>query len=86
MKICTKCGVEKPLTDFYKTKLIKSGYVSACKICMVKKTNQYYQDNKKDMQEYQTYYRVKNKEKLQKYQVEYRRKNGVCCRSSINES
>ena len=33
MKKCTKCQQEKPLTEFWKTKKIKSGYWSSCKAC-----------------------------------------------------
>lgn len=33
MKQCTKCGIEKPLIDFYKQKTTKSGYRASCKKC-----------------------------------------------------
>jgi len=33
MKKCTKCGEQKPLSEFYKTKLKKDGFQSCCKIC-----------------------------------------------------
>jgi len=33
-KICTKCGIEKPLSDFYKDKHNKSGYRGECIICL----------------------------------------------------
>lgn len=33
MKKCTKCGVQKPLSEFYRTKLKKDGFQSGCKIC-----------------------------------------------------
>jgi len=33
MKTCSKCGIEKPLTDFYADKRNKMGYRSYCKEC-----------------------------------------------------
>lgn len=33
-KICTKCKVDKPLTEYYKTKRSKDGLQPACKSCM----------------------------------------------------
>lgn len=32
-KTCTKCGITKPLTEFYKHKLRADGLASACKKC-----------------------------------------------------
>lgn len=33
MKICTKCNIEKPLSEFYKNKTKKDGLTSYCKDC-----------------------------------------------------
>ncbi|WJN64498.1 putative recombinase [Erwinia phage Papaline] len=33
MKVCSSCGLSKPLSDFYKWKLGKDGYRAACKCC-----------------------------------------------------
>ena len=33
MKTCTKCGIEKPLDEFYKHKGRKDGHASRCKDC-----------------------------------------------------
>ena len=43
MKKCTKCGVEKPLSEFYKNKSKKDGLQTRCKICDVLKTRKKYQ-------------------------------------------
>ena len=32
-KVCTKCKMEKSLTEFHKDKSNKSGYRSSCKTC-----------------------------------------------------
>ena len=45
-KICTECGLEKPLTEFVKNCCKKSGYNSYCKECHRKRCNKYYQNNK----------------------------------------
>jgi len=34
MKVCSKCGVEKELTEFWKNKQAKSGYNYSCRTCM----------------------------------------------------
>lgn len=31
--MCCGCSKEKPLTSFYKSKMVKSGYDNKCKIC-----------------------------------------------------
>lgn len=44
-KVCTKCGEEKPLSEFYKSKREKDGYNYWCKSCQ----KEYYQENKKQL-------------------------------------
>lgn len=34
MKVCNKCGIEKPYSDFRKDKYRKDGYTSRCKHCI----------------------------------------------------
>ncbi|MDP3442503.1 MAG: hypothetical protein Q8T08_06530, partial [Ignavibacteria bacterium] len=34
MKTCTKCGIEKPLSEYYKNRNFKSGLHSRCKDCI----------------------------------------------------
>src|SRR4051794_16447835 len=33
-QVCRVCGIEKPLSEFYKNSTYKNGYVSTCKSCM----------------------------------------------------
>lgn len=63
-KICFKCGVEKPLTDFYKHPKMADGHVNKCKTC-----------NKEDVRENRTlkvdYYREYDKERGNRQGYEY---------------
>ena len=38
MKLCFKCGVDKPLTDYYKHKQMGDGHLNKCKTCTKKDT------------------------------------------------
>jgi hypothetical protein len=49
-KVCTKCEIEKELSEFSKDKQKKDGFCSTCKVCTnkrVKKYNQTHSDEKK---------------------------------------
>jgi hypothetical protein len=71
MKKCTKCGIEKPLSEFNKNKSRKDGLGSHCKACI----GEQYQQNKKKVAEYQRSWYQKNKKKQAKYDKQYREKN-----------
>jgi hypothetical protein len=57
-KTCRDCGEDKPLSQYYKHKLLKDGHYTHCKICANTYNKQYYE---------------KHKEKLIQYRVEYNR-------------
>ena len=61
MKTCTKCNIEKPYSDFYKTKKSNDGHHARCKQCQ----KQYKAENKHKWIEY----RQKNKQR----DIEYRK-------------
>lgn len=90
VKVCPKCGVEKPLDDFYKQKRSKDGLSYMCKECNKLRTRKYHQENKERLKEYQKVYNkenkemvaekkrlyhLKNKEKDNEYAKQYRKKN-----------
>ena len=64
-KKCTKCGIEKPLTEFDKDKSKKDGHASNCKSC---KAN-WRANNKEKLKQVNAEYRAKNKEKIQKQYI-----------------
>ena len=64
-KCCTKCSIEKPLTEFSKTKNIrmKDGYNGWCKSCL----KIYYLNNKEKYKKQNEKWIINNPEKRKKY-------------------
>jgi hypothetical protein len=50
-KVCSKCGIEKDITDFHKDKQKSDGYCTWCKVCKIKNSNNYYKINNKKINE-----------------------------------
>lgn len=71
MKICFKCNVEKPLTEYYKHKAMSDGYLGKCKVCtksdtkkrtdVLLKNPQWHEKEKQRHRE--KYYRLQYKDK-----------------------
>lgn len=93
MKICTKCKIEKPKTEFYKNNASKNGIAPKCKECY----QDYYAANSERVSMYGRDYRSKNSsiiaarkrkydkeksDKVNKRREKYRSEN----RDKINES
>lgn len=78
-KTCTKCGVEKDLSEFSKDAHGKYGVKSRCKQCIKEydrvHSKIYYKQNKDKIKSYQKEYQQKNSDKIKKYLKEYRIKN-----------
>ena len=74
MKKCTKCGIEKPLSEFYKRKDTKDGHRADCKECAKARVKKFSEnpENKKKKAEYDARYRQENKEKKAEYYARYR--------------
>lgn len=62
MKRCTKCGEEKPKSEFWKRKKYKDGLAYHCKQCAKKENDEYRKKNKKKFLEYGRQYRKNNHE------------------------
>ena len=70
VKVCSKCKVEKEVTEFHKNKIKKDGLNSRCKVCY----KQYYEANKKHIKETSKKWYQDNKEHHNEYRKE-RKKN-----------
>ena len=63
MKTCTKCKIEKEVTEFSKQKKTKDGLTYACKPCR----KEYDETNKERIKEYRKEYYKNNKEREKEY-------------------
>lgn len=85
MKLCSCCGIKKPLIEFYKQKNCLDGYRSKCKVCTKETKKQQYKNVKEEYSkrnsiwrnsnnriEYHAKYREENKEKIKQYFVNSR--------------
>ena len=70
-KICRKCGVEYPISWFYRDRAAKDGRKWWCKLC----EKQYRQDNKEHFKEYGKKYNETNKEHIAECNKIYRAKH-----------
>jgi len=82
MKVCSKCLIEKPLTEFHKQKGGKDGRRPDCKICRVassqqyrinsaERKNTYRRENKDKLKENRKKYYIQNRERDKARQKEY---------------
>lgn len=51
-KVCTSCGVEKPLSEFHKDNRSPIGICFQCKSCLCEKSLKYYQEHKEERRKY----------------------------------
>jgi hypothetical protein len=59
-KICTKCGINRPFSDFNKAKNGKFGLRSDCNFCR----KQYQEEHKAEIKKYKQEYHIKNKDTI----------------------
>lgn len=71
MKICSKCGLEKDISQFYKRKDTKDGLRSDCKECRNLENKKYVDINKDYISEYNRKYREENKDRLKEFYREF---------------
>ena len=71
VKVCTKCKIEKEVTEFNKLKRNKNGLRSKCKSC----EKEYSEANKERIKERQKEYQQTNKERMKEYKKEYYQTN-----------
>ena len=63
-KICTKCSIEKPLSEFGNHKIQRDGLKSHCKDCIKNKDAARYAANSEKAKDYSASYRAENPEKV----------------------
>jgi hypothetical protein len=63
MKVCTKCGEKKPLTEFHKSKRSQDGRGCVCDKCSQAKSREYRDKNRERLREYD---RVRSQTKARK--------------------
>jgi hypothetical protein len=74
-KPCSKCGVERPLTDFYKDVRDATGRTSACKVCEAERKKIAYAENPEVFSERKKSYRARNRDKVLASNSEYKKNN-----------
>ena len=74
-KVCSKCGEEKLLGEFKKSKSYKFGVKGVCKVCIAEYRKEYYENNKEVTAERRKEYYENNKEAIVEYKKEYRENN-----------
>ena len=75
MKICKKCGKEKPLTEYYKVKESRDGHAHSCKVCQREKSRKYREANPEKIKAAWVSWYAKNKEYRNEYTKEYYQNN-----------
>ena len=74
-KICNKCKIEKPISEFHKRKDTKDGLGYKCKGCTIIYGKKYYKENKVKIKKYSKEYIEKNKEHFKQYMKDYEQRN-----------
>lgn len=69
MKICKLCRIEKNLMEFYKHKRSKDGYRSDCKICEIKRSKKWQNDNPERRKKNNEKWRINNEEYHKNYYI-----------------
>ena len=74
-KICIKCGLDKPVTEYHKNKGGKFGVYSSCKVCKYQHKKRYIKDNIDAVTITRNKYREKNRVKTKERKRLYYKNN-----------
>lgn len=75
MKTCTKCGVDKELSEYYRFKYSKDGVASECKKCGNKRNLKWHKNNKERSKEIKKKWADKNIEKVRQNARNYQERH-----------
>jgi 5-methylcytosine-specific restriction endonuclease McrA len=75
LKTCSKCKIEKPLTEFHKDRSTKDGHMCACKLCDKARKKAYYEANREKIKAHKKAYYEANREKISARKKVYREAN-----------
>lgn len=74
-KVCTGCGVDKPLSDYHNDKRGRLGKQAKCKVCKSQSDKKYRDEKGEILLEQKRQYYAENKDVLLERQREYNEKN-----------
>ena len=74
-KICSKCGIEKPLNEFNRKRVNKDGRRAECKLCQRKAGKRYYIENADAVNERVKAYREANPDKVREFSKKWENAN-----------
>lgn len=76
-KRCTKCGIEKDLTEFSVSKTCVSGYRSYCRECKNKQTRSYYYKNKEHHRSLSDSWAKDNADRIREIKADWKKRNAT---------
>jgi len=85
MKNCSKCKIDKELSEFHKRASNKDGRTTVCKVCRKIETSKYYQKHKVKIIETVRKYREVNPEKIKEINKKSYVKNAATVKASSRE-
>ena len=74
-KPCSKCGIEKPLAEFFKDSRDATGRTSACNLCEAERKKTAYESDPAVFSERKKSYRARNLEKVREGHRKYKKEN-----------
>lgn len=75
MKPCSKCGVDKDLSEFHRHKDAPDGHRAVCKSCRSGEAKVYYAEHREEHAANYASYRMRNAEKVSEYQAAWHAKH-----------
>lgn len=74
-KVCSKCDIEMPVSDFHKCKGGRFGVRSDCKFCSIARVKAHAAKKADHIKDYKRRYREENQDRVKSYAAEWRDKN-----------